>query len=58
MPDNTNNVIIQNTTNNPIISVSGSANGQAAGQAYCNTIVVENNALVSIANGAKLNVTQ
>ncbi len=58
VPDNTNNVIIQNTTNNPIISVSGSANGQAAGQAYCNTIVVENNALVTIANGAKLNVTQ
>ena len=58
VPENTNDVIIPNTTNKPTIPVSGSANGQAAGQAYCNTIVVENGALVSIENGAKLNVTQ
>ena len=58
VPDNMNDVKIPNTTHKPEISSSGSANGYNAGQAYCNTIEIENDALVTIANGAKLNVTQ
>ena len=63
VPDNNDDVIIPfplPSTSGvlPRIYANSSANGQAAGQAYCNTLEVENGAKVTIENGAKLNVTQ
>ena len=63
VPDNNDDVIIPfplPSTSGvlPRIYANSSANGQAAGQAYCNTIQVESGAMVTIESGAKLNVTQ
>ncbi len=59
VPDFSKNVIIPvSAVSMPTIKSNSSANGQAVGQAYCNTIQVENGAKVTIENGAKLNVTQ
>lgn len=63
VPDNNDDVIIpfplpSTSAVLPRIYANSSANGQAAGKAYCNTIQVESGAKVTIENGAKLNVTQ
>ena len=59
VPDATDDVLILASANHmPTVKLNSSANGQAAGQAYCNTLEVENGAKVTIENGAKLNVTQ